>query len=871
VIDKEGTIGEALSLRLSKESLVIFVSQKKMEKESENIFHVPFFRKFPEIPDSKYSHVVFIDKEGEDLRLLSKIIKKVKDVNADLIFAQGLISEEEYAVGKVLGAYPNAKIVLFGDVFSNKLIFKDRSKSTVNRLIYEAQKFGKMQVLGDGLRSVYPVFLEDVVGGLVELVLGEHELDSLFYAFPKDPPSELSLAHMIQKANPEVTVDFVASDLKKTNINYPSGGKSLLGDRYTLAKKIRDFNMEDKINIRKDLSKKGENRFEILWLFISWTLIFLLISPVIFTAFFILFGLNTFYYAREEVNRGNFVNAKTSFHLSQTFFYLGKQASNVLSFQAKVIGQEDNAKKLSEDINLGYVISDGFWQALNFETHFAKVLSGESKDPAGDFAKGENYLKGSIVALDKVKAEGKIPALFSQNLQITNPLIKLLSGTVDVIPVVLGMKEEKTYLILFQNNMELRPGGGAIDAYGILKFNMGKIKEFIVHDIYEADQQLRGHIEPPFAIRRYLSSEHWYMKDSNFDINFIKAASSSSNFLMVETGQKTDGVVAVDAAFLKGILHAIGPVYVDEYRKNINENNFYELLLASTKEQPLTSSAQRKSLLGPIVRAVAIKAMEKKESYLSVAQVIFDALIQKHLLFAFKGDLQNMFTVNGWSSSLWDERKNSESTLNDFLEVNEANLGLNSVNYFIRRQIIQKITISNLGNVSEEVEINYKNESAFWPGGEYKNYLRIVLPKNVSLSEVWINDVSQDVVNAIVDPLIYEAKNFKPPQGLEIEKTSQDEKTIFGFLVKVPPGKITKIKLKYNLSENINKLNVFSYNLKLFKQPGVDNIPYSFSLVYPSSFAVVKNSEGMIRENDKIMFAGKIIEDKNLIIDFAKK
>ena len=41
-------------------------------------------------------------------------------------------------------------------------------------------------------------------------------------------------------------------------------------------------------------------------------------------------------------------------------------------------------------------------------------------------------------------------------------------------------------------------------------------------------------------------------------------------------------------------------------------------------------------------------------------------LLQKHLLFAFDSDFQNIFTVNGWSSSLWDERVGGEENINDF-------------------------------------------------------------------------------------------------------------------------------------------------------------------------------------------------------------
>src|SRR5690349_5207438 len=42
--------------------------------------------------------------------------------------------------------------------------------------------------------------------------------------------------------------------------------------------------------------------------------------------------------------------------------------------------------------------------------------------------------------------------------------------------------EEKIFLILFQINMELRPGGGFIGSFGILKVRDGHITHFATHD-----------------------------------------------------------------------------------------------------------------------------------------------------------------------------------------------------------------------------------------------------------------------------------------------------------------------------------------------------------------------------------------------------
>ncbi|MDO8583395.1 MAG: DUF4012 domain-containing protein [bacterium] len=849
IIDKTGLIGEPLFSKLSKEFKTVFVSN---------------WRKFPAIPDNNYSHIILIDDGEEELEFLPKIIDKAKDINSDFIFAKRLSSNEEHIVRKVLNLYSSAKVALYGDVFDNKLIpTNENFKSVINKYIYQAQRFGKIQIPGDGLKNTYPVFIDDVVQGLVDLVFGIHKSHSLFYIFPKHPVTELSLSHMIQKANPEIAIDFVRLNLKKETISYPPKGKYLLEDKYPLAKKVRTINIRRVIKREegkssKDLHRKAKHFPG----FILWMLIFLIFSPLVFTLIFSFLGLGTLYFAKTEIEKGKFGNAKNAFVLSQTLFSAGKKTSNVLVSQANIIGRKHSLKRLLDDIDLGDRVSLVLSQGLSSVSYFSKVFNGQSKSPLEDFAKGQNDLKSAIVEFKKIEAEGKIPAQFIQNTKNISPLIKVVSNTSDVMANIFGFDGEKKYLVLFQNNMELRPGGGFIGSYGILSLDMGRIKDFSIHDVYDADGQLRGHVEPPFAIRRHLSSAHWYLRDSNFDVDFSKSASSSSNFLFAETGQKVDGVIGVDVSFIKNILKATGPVNVLDYKETVTENNLFELTEAHSEKNFFPGSTQKKDFLRSLYKALQNKVSANNISYLALAQAVSDSLAQKHLIFTMNDNMQNIFTVNGLSSSLWDEREGNKNSINDFLGINEANLGVNKVNYFINRSMSQKVSIDSDGKISEELIISYKNTSSGWPGGDYKNYLRIILPLDAEITDVSINDKNQILVDAIVDPLIYEAKDFKAPDGLEVEKTVEENKTIYGFIVNVPAGEIVKVKVEYSLAKKIPESNSFSYSLKLFKQPGIDVLPYSFYIAFPNNFSII---------NGKMFHAENIVSDKTLIVDFAKR
>jgi hypothetical protein len=861
VIDRDGLIGKPLSVKLSKEFLVVFVSQESLDQENQNIIHVPFLRKFPSIPDSKYCRIIIVDEELQDLELLPKIIKKVKDINSDFVFVQELSEKGDYAVDKILHLYHSAKIVIIGDTFDNKLILRRKnSLSIINKYIYQAQKFGKIQVLGEGLRRTYPVALGDVVDALSEIVIGVHKSHSLFYIFPKHPPTELSLAHALQKNNPEITVDFLRRDNRLRNITYPPGGVNLLGDEYALTKKIRRVDIGKIVKMRNGKFNKTKSKLKKLLIIIFWALLFLSILPYVSTLAFSFLSFNAFNYAENEIGRGNIDNAKSSLHLSRILYSLGKQASGAFSFQANIFGIQKQSKSLLHDLDFDYGLTDNMLDLINAQTYFSKVFSGQGNHPVDDFEKGKNYLKNSIVNLNNKIAEGKISTPILRKLESVSSLIKLLSNTIDVSHAILGIEEPKTYLILFQDNTQLMSGGGTIESYGVLKFNMGKIIEFSTHDVSDADQKLRGHVEPPFAIRRYLNEKHWNLKNSNFDVDFTKSASASSNFIFAEIGEDVDGAMSIDSEFINNILHIIGPINIKNYKQSINEKNFYALLQSHT---------QGDNLLGSVGKMVIEKAIGDRAHYSSVAQVISDALSRKQILIWSK-NFQNIFTVNGWSSSLWDEGNNKNS-VNDFLGLSETDLGLSNANNFVKRQMSQKILLENEGNIQEELIIDYKNENVDVLNGDYKNYLRIILPGNARLTEISINGNVRDMMDAITDPSIYEVKTFKSPKALEVEKTSEENKNIFGFRVTVPAGKTLKVGVKYLIPQNVALLNAFSYHLKLFKQPGINEISYLFSLIYPDSLAVIKSFDNAIIKKGEISYSQKLIKDENLIINFSNK
>ncbi|MDO8621021.1 MAG: DUF4012 domain-containing protein [Candidatus Levybacteria bacterium] len=883
ILDRIGIIGELLCEEIAKYSQVVFVSLKEPQILTESrasVIHIPYSKKFPIIPDEKYSHLIVVDDKSDTTKeLLPKFLEKSDKDNAEFIFLAKKSEGKSNNFLKILDSYKIGKIIIYGDLFGQKVSFSSHLTSFINDFFYQVKTTGKIKIPGDGLLKTYPVFINDFIAKTIEIIFGK-PTSNIFYLFPKSPITLISLVHIIQKADPEISIDFGEH---KNNIETESfeslQGKFLLED-YSLDERVKSFFKEYMAmpfpkgeEITKDYEKKDKKYFP--FLVSLFYILVVLVIPFFTTLFFSLLGFSALSFSKNAIDRGSLGVAQSAASLSKSFFTVAKQTSIPLALEGKILGVGNNFA-FSNYINFGQNISSATLYTLEASNKMLNVFGNKSTNPKDDFLKGTNLFKNAVVLLEETKSMEGLPKDAYKEIDKVSGISKLVSGTIDVLPTIFGLEGQKNYLVLFQNNMELRPGGGFIGSYGLLTLDKGRIADFSINDVYDADGQLKGHVEPPFPIRRYLPSVHWYLRDSNFDVDFVRGASVSAFLLNAETGKIVDGVIGIDLTFVKNILSVIGPVYVSDYKETVGENNLFQLAESHAEKNFFPGSTQKKDFLRALFLAIQLEFSSRKTfSYLNLSEVLADSILEKHAVFAFNDpNLQNIFSINNLSSALADARKPEENSINDFLGINEANLGVNKVNYFIQRLVSYEIIIDENGQISEQLNIKYANinKNGVWPGGDYKNYLRLILPADAKLSSISIDGKEQKILTAITNPAIYEAKNFTKQEGLEVDKEEKQEKTIYGFLITVPTDTIKTITVKYTLSQKIS-LNspLFSYNLRIFKQPGIDSYPFNFKLSYPSLFRVVNKPGNIKDENNVLSFKDSILTDKDISINFGKK
>ncbi|MCW1949000.1 MAG: DUF4012 domain-containing protein [Candidatus Shapirobacteria bacterium] len=431
---------------------------------------------------------------------------------------------------------------------------------------------------------------------------------------------------------------------------------------------------------------------------------------------------------------------------------------------------------------------------------------------------------------------------------------------VKLMPELLGLDgKQRDYMILFQNDSELRPTGGFIGSYGFLSFKNGKLLSLEIKDIYEADGQLKGHVEPPWEIKKHLGEANWFMRDANWKADFVKSAADIQWFLEKETGKKINGVIGIDLAVARAMLKATGEIYVPDFKEKINDGNLYEQaeFYAETKFFP--GSTQKASFLGALGKQLfeEIKNLNA-EKRLVLVQLFLDLLEKNELQLAINETetAKRLMELN-WDGRVYNGKCSGENCVMDYWYVVEANLGVNKANYFVKRNIEESAEITN-NSINRILKINYENtaKNTEWPGGDYKNYMRLYLPKEVDVSQISVMDGNDTSIKKIYG-------------SDEITIKEVDGKKEVGFLVMVPVLKKRILEVKYSSQINTSG-KTFTYMKYIQKQPGTGETGIVSLITYPDSWQPLQVEPAASLVGGKLLFNQKLDEDIKMGVVLGK-
>lgn len=368
-----------------------------------------------------------------------------------------------------------------------------------------------------------------------------------------------------------------------------------------------------------------------------------------------------------------------------------------------------------------------------------------------------------------------------------------------LIPALAGYPGRAQYLVVLQNNDELRPTGGFLGTYGIMEVESGEILNFKTHDIYHLDMPLEGklNIAPPEPIKKYLN-DNWYMRDANWSPDWPTSARKIDWFYQAESALNSQaekiprfsGVIAITPKLITDLLAITGPVTVEG--QIYNQTNFQDLLQYRVEkgfEVLGVSRWQRKEVIGDIAKELKIKIFDSPpQQWAKIANLAIDNLAAKDLqLYLKDAQLENLVLASGWGGEI----KNYPG---DYLLVVDANLAALKTDAVMKRSLEYKVS-QGAGGLFSKLTLNYAHGGGVdWKTSAYKSYTRIYVPLGSQLIKI---------------------NGYSPSQ---IDTGSESGKTWFGFYLTVQPGKINNLTVEYKLPESI--ISAGNYGLYIQRQPG---------------------------------------------------
>lgn len=481
----------------------------------------------------------------------------------------------------------------------------------------------------------------------------------------------------------------------------------------------------------------------------------------------------------------------------------------------------------------------------------------------------KNIKKARVLLVDvdeKTIPEGKRSSFedFNSKLPIFEKLITDSADYAKFLGNLIGVKDTKNYLILFQNQAELRPTGGFPGSYGVMTFKNGRLEDFRIDDIYNLDGQLKELIVPPFQLQHI--TPNWGMRDANWFIDFPTSAKKISEFFYKESSFKVDGVITINPRIISSMLGILGSIEMPDYGLTLDSKNF-QTSVQNEVEYKGDRTQPKKILidLGPKLLEKMYTADSQK--WLDIFNLILTNLEQKDILMYFKDlSLEDFAIKKGFSGKV--ENKDS-----DYLMVTFSNIKGSKTDSVIDNSIKINTQIRD-GVIKHKLNITREHNGGGSQYGFFNKkspaYVRILVPEDAEL--ISLVGSSHPEYEPLLD---YSRAGFEQDRDLvklessiRYDKKSgaaifkESGKTEFGFWVIVDPGQTKKVELEYFLPAKTNK----DYSLYVQKQPGLRIEDFEFNFT-ASGEQSLENAEPILNKvGDNYILKG--ILDKDLDLKF---
>jgi hypothetical protein len=488
-------------------------------------------------------------------------------------------------------------------------------------------------------------------------------------------------------------------------------------------------------------------------------------------------------------------------------------------------------------------ILDGIEPAINFlvqgeddQAIASQISSGERvvellELGQGRFLKASETLVMAGQQLDNIDLTAISSDLLLNLTQIQSFHVQLttmndvLMASPDILSQVMGIDEEVAYLILAQNNDEIRPSGGYISTYGWLTVRNGRVTD------YDYSPTTATSPRPPNeSFVDTFEIPDWWIDfgnpiyaawDGSWYADFPSTAELALNYY--NEGQNpnfpVDGIIAIDITGFELILGSLGDVIVPDYNRVVNVKNFRDVVY----DIRTYGDSEHKRFLAAVYQAIfADWQSVEQDSSSGLLTAMLEAVTQRHIMIYIPDEgTQNVVDLLGWAGS------QNRPEANDYILVADSNLG-NKSNYSVIRSLTYDVTIEPDQSRMSNLRVRYDYfdsiaqddpavDSEFHGPRDYKTLTQIYVPEEVN----FLDDDNFDQVSV----------------------QEWDDYTLIVSRVDVDYDTSERLQLSYEMPATEDRVGDFyRYRLLIQKQPGSRIQDVNLQITLPEGAEIISLS-----------------------------
>lgn len=422
---------------------------------------------------------------------------------------------------------------------------------------------------------------------------------------------------------------------------------------------------------------------------------------------------------------------------------------------------------------------------------------------APSVASAANAVRASAERLNGIDAGSLLPQIarpLTEARQQLGSVVEELdtaSDTAGLAPAMLGSDKPRHYLLLVQNNAEVRATGGIPGALAVLTAEKGKISLSA-----ETSATELGRFNPPVSVddeqqRIYTDRMGTFMQDVNFTPDFPTAASTALKMWEQKRGERLDGAISIDPVALGYILDATGPVRLKDPQ-----------MLALT-EGKLPTQLSGKNVVKTLLSDVYAQIKDPKAQdvyFAAVAKEIFGALSSG------KGEAKNLLAGLGkgveehrvllWSGDTGEQSILGKYTLSGSISgpsVPAAQFGVYfndgtgaKMDYYVKRtvQLVQQCTTAD-GYGTIKVRITSTNTAPADAATSLPTYVTGGGAFGVPPGTAQSNVIAYGPAQAYVETATQDGK--KVPFGAQ----RHDDRPVGTLSVRLAPGQSSTVEFTF--------------------------------------------------------------------------